>query len=143
MKILFLALLLSACSINPHTPSKQNELAETYTRLSLAYLAQNRNDLAVERAGRALKLKPDSARINYVYALALQRNFKYPAANEYFAKALKLRGGKYPEAKNAYAVNLCLQGQPVKGRALLTELLTDPTYTTPQLARENLKKCHG
>jgi len=138
---LVIAILLGACQTSPTTESKQNQLVQTYIKLSQAYLAQNRNNLALERASRALAIEPDNAEVNYTYALALQRNKLYAPADKYFIKAMSFKN--YPVAKNAYAVNQCLQGNVSKARKLFVELARDDNYSTPKIARENLKRCYG
>lgn len=140
--LLTLWILLVGCHTTSPAKQDQNQLVNTYVQLSTAYLEQDRTNLALQRASRAIVLMPENVQANYVYGLAQQQNKNYISASKFFKKSLDLSKGKYLEAQNAYAVSLCQQGQTAKAHRLLKELIKNQNYATPNLARDNLKKCY-
>lgn len=97
--------LLQACGGNP-SRSSPAEAAQANLNLGVAYLRQERFDLAVTALQRALAQDPRLVSAHSTIALAHDRLGNIDAAEEHYRRALQLDSSD-PNTANGYAVFLC------------------------------------
>lgn len=117
--IWFLLPLLVACSVSDtrdltddnlgeagQNPKKQNKNADIYINLAVAYLQENRLDVALQEGKKAVAADANSTNAHYVLALVYQRLGKLDLAEKHFKQALSIDRQNF-NVLNAYGSFLC------------------------------------
>ena len=109
-------------------------------RLAQAYLAAGKNDLAIDRATRALRSDPDAAQAHVVMGLVLEKLGDGGRAGEHYLRAAKLA----PEAGyvlNTAGVWLCEHARAAEAKDLFQRATQDLLYNQRQQAYFNGGRC--
>jgi len=114
--------------------------AEVNTQLAVAYLAQNRPDLALTKLQRALEEEPNLPAAHHTMALLRARLGEDKLAEEHFRRAISL-DPQNPEAHNNFGVFLCGRDRFPEAQKEFEAALANPLYRTPALALENAGLC--
>ena len=109
-------------------------------RLAQAYLAAGKNDLAIDRATRALRSDPDAAQAHVVMGLVLEKLGDSGRAGEHYQRAAKLapRAGY---VLNTAGVWLCENGRAAEAKGLFERATQDLLYAQRQQAYFNGGRC--
>lgn len=110
--------------------------------LSLAqnYLAEDRLELAMDRANRAYRSDPKSADVQIVMGMIRQRLGDTPRAGQHFAQAARF-GPESGHVLNVYGVWLCEQGNTAEADAMFVRATRDVFYKSREQALFNAGKC--
>lgn len=109
-------------------------------RLAHSYLNAGKLELAMDRAGRALRSDPDSADVHVVLGLIQARLGKQAAAGEYYARAARLAPGEgYVE--NVYGVWLCERGDSAAADQAFARGAGDPFFEGRTQIHYNAARC--
>lgn len=145
-----ISLLLISCSSKEQRPpvlSKDLSDSEVISRasdlniqLGMAYLQEERLDLARLKFRRALELEPDSAKaycsMGYYYEKAGDRD----QAKVSYEQAFQL-SPEDPAIQNSYGVFLCRMGEYRFGETLLLKAASHPHFEQVGLAYQNAAFC--
>lgn len=146
----FRGLLVSALSVTlfacatvqdqARDDKNQFQIADTNLRLGLGYLQQGREDAALEKIQKAVKVMPEYAEAQSSLALVYARLGEPEKAAEHYQRAVELK----PEdgaIQNNYAVFLCGQKKFAEAEEHFLTALKSRKYRTPAQAFENLGVC--
>lgn len=86
----------------------RNQNADIYINLAVAYLQENRLDVALQEGKKAVAADPNSTNAHYVLALIYQRLGKTDLADNHFKRSLVIDKQNF-NALNAYGSFLCQQ----------------------------------
>lgn len=109
-------------------------------RLAQAYLAAGKNDLAIDRATRALRSDPNAAQAHVVMGLVLEKLGDGGRAGEHYLRAAKLA----PQAGyvlNTAGVWLCENGRAAEAKGMFERATQDLLYNQRQQAYFNGGRC--
>lgn len=129
--------LLTGCASDGN---KTRDLAQIYTQMGATYFKRGDYALARERLERALENKPDYAPAHQVMAEVFSRQNRLADAERHYHTALELDGDN-PTLLNNYAVFLCGNNRLADSEQYFLRAVSDPDYSTPALAYENLGMC--
>jgi len=135
-----MALLLVACATTPE-PKQPPASAVTHYELGRAYFDAGNYRLAIPEFSRAVELNPSDPIYRSDLGLAFMFTRNLDEAIKQFEEAIKI-DKRYTPAKNNLASAYMLKGDLERARILLTEVLNDPLYPTPQFAYFNLAKIY-
>ncbi len=135
-----MVLLLVACATTPE-PKQPPASAVTHYELGRAYFDAGNFRLAIPEFSRAVELNPSDPVYRSDLGLAFMFTRNLDEAIKQFEEAIKL-DKRYSPAKNNLASAYMLKGDLERSRVLLTEVLNDPLYPTPQFAYFNLAKIY-
>lgn len=139
--LLFLLLVLfSGCATVQKTETTAERSAELNVQLGLDYLMQNRLDLAQVKLERALERDPDSARVNWAYAMLQERLEKPKLAEKYFRRGIQ-RDSKDAEAMNNFGAFLCKQNRPEEAFRIFERAGKIVLYPAREVAYFNAGLC--
>ena len=134
-------LLLSGCASKVERADFDAEKAsKANTELGVAYLAQGRYNISMEKLKKALKYNDDNADAHHYIAELYRRLKQNNLANEHFSTAMDLKD-EDSAIKNNYGIFLCGTGSYNKGLELFKLVLTDPLYREKGRAYENMGFC--
>ena len=109
-------------------------------RLAQAYLAAGKNDLAIDRATRALRSDPDAAQAHVVMGLVLEKLGDSGRAGEHYQRAAKLA----PDAGyvlNTAGVWLCEHGRAADAQVMFDRATRDLLYAQREQSYYNGGRC--
>lgn len=138
-----LALALGACSTPGnfrHAQGHDNSPAVINTQLGIAYMGDNKLDLAMKSLRKALKQDPDLVLTHDAIAVLYERLGELDKANHHFRRAVEL-DPKDSNAQNNYGAFLCRRGRYKEAGAHFQAALSNPLYANPQRAWFNWGYC--
>lgn len=109
-------------------------------RLAHSYLNAGKLELAMDRAGRALRSDPDSADVHVVLGLIQARLGKQEAAGGYYARAARLAPAE-GYVQNVYGVWLCEQGDSAAADQAFVRGAADPFFEGRAQIHYNAARC--
>ena len=108
--------------------------------LGVAYLAQGKNKVAMNKLKKALEFDDENANAHHYIAELYRRLEQNDLADAHFKEALDLNE-EDSSVKNNYGIFLCGTGSYEKGLALFNKVLADPLYAEKGQAYENMGLC--
>lgn len=132
---------LAGCAGTSNQSGSSSDVAQANLDLGVAYLRQNRPDLAVDFLERALRADARSAGAHNALALAHDALENLEEAEQHYERAVRLAPSD-PVIANSYAVFLCRRlnrwrdAEPHFQRAI-----SSPRYATPVAALTNAGYC--
>lgn len=139
MLLALVVLMLAGCSAGVGTKESQT-MAESQLELGVAYMEQERLDLARVHLEKALSTAPSRAEVHYALALLHLREENAELSEHHFRRSLE-RSTPYPEAQNGYGVLLCRLGRIDEALGYFQMAVTNPAYGTPEIANRNREIC--
>lgn len=136
-------LLLSACSQNiekNHYPPDGEEAAEINLQLGVEYMRRGRNDIALSRLTKALKLDDNYADAHNAIAVLYERLGLNADAQRHYQRAIALKPNN-SDIHNNYGQFLCKQQQWEKANQAFLKALENPVYQTPEIPYTNAGLC--
>lgn len=147
LQSLLFSFLLSGCVLQPlqsPTNEQQSEQAAAQLELGLAYLQQERLELARQHLLKALQYTAPEReawqKIHYGLALIDLRWGENTRSEYHFQQALSVARGD-PDAENGYGVLLCRLGRIEEAALHFQRAINSPQYRTPEVAMNNQKAC--
>lgn len=150
--VLFLPLLV-ACSVSDtrdlmddnlgeagKNPKKENKNADIYINLAVAYLQENRLDVALQEGKKAVAADPNSTNAHYVLALIYQRLGKLDLAENHFKRALAIDRQNF-NVLNAYGSFLCQKHQFAESYQHFDAAARNPLNQQKEIAFVNAGIC--
>lgn len=134
-----LSLLIAGCS-TVETDKQNAKAASINIRLGLAYLKQNRYEIASAKLKRALKAEPGSSKAHWAYALLQEKVGDFEQAETYYRKAIQLNDSD-AEAFNNYGAFLCKRARPYEGIESFEKAIAHPLYSRKEVAYTNAGIC--
>lgn len=119
---------------------KSRDLARIYTEMGATYFKRGEYAQARERLEKALGAQPDYVPAHQVLAEVFNRLGRPKDAELHYQKALEM-DGRNPTLWNNYAVFLCSNNREAESEHYFLKAVSDPDYSTPGLAYENLGMC--
>lgn len=116
------------------------QAARYNAQLGIAYLKENRLEIARDKIERALQQNSRDAAVQTAAGLLYERLNEEKRADKAYSTALRL-DPKNPEMQNNYAVFQCRRGQHAKGTKLFELAAKNPLYRTPAVAYANAGVC--
>jgi type IV pilus assembly protein PilF len=92
------------------TNNKNNQNADIYINLAVAYFQENRMDIALQEGKKAVAANANSTNAHYILALIYQRLSKLDLADTHFKRSLAIDGQNF-NVLNAYGSFLCQKHQ--------------------------------
>ena len=135
--------LLSACSQNiegnNHLPDEE-AAAEINLQLGVEYMRRGRNDIALNRLTKALKLDNNYADAHNAIAVLYERLGLNADAERHYQKAVALKPNG-SDIYNNYGQFLCKQKQWEEANQAFLKALENPVYQTPEIPYTNAGLC--
>ena len=131
--------LLGACA-STGRQAESARAAAINARLGLAYLEQNKLELAETKLNRALAQAPRSSLVHWANALFYEKLGNDGLAEKHFREAIRLNS-RDTDALNGYGAFLCRQGRVEEGLKTFRKMADNPEYVTPEVAYANAGKC--
>ncbi len=116
------------------------EVANANMNLGIEYMRQGAYERALYNLERAIQAKPDFAPAYNVMGLLYQRLGDTTAAENYFAKAIKLDPSD-SSIYNNYGSLLCSNNRREEALEAFTTAATNPLYDSPEIAYTNAGIC--
>ncbi len=140
-----LAFALSGCSTLSgsdfrHIRGHDTNLAAINTQLGIAYMGDNKPDLAMRALRKALQKDPDLVLAHNAIAVLYERLGEFDKADRHFRRALDL-DPKNSNAQNNYGAFLCRRGRIKEAEAHFRAALDNPLYAHPEQAWFNRGFC--
>ncbi|HEX6995023.1 MAG TPA: type IV pilus biogenesis/stability protein PilW [Gammaproteobacteria bacterium] len=135
-----LGALLSGCAGVGGRASSDSAAAQANLNLGVAYLRQNRPDLAVDNLERAVRLDPRLAAAHNALAVAYDELGQSDEAERHYERAIRLEPAN-PNIANAYAVALCRRSRWEQAEPYFRRAISNPRYETPAEAATNAGHC--
>ncbi len=140
-----LAFALSGCSTISgsdfrHIRGHDTNLAAINTQLGIAYMGDNKPDLAMRALRKALQKDPDLVLAHDAIAVLYERLGEFNKADRHFRRALDL-DPKNSNAQNNYGAFLCRRGRIKEAEAHFRAALDNPLYAHPEQAWSNWGFC--
>lgn len=138
-----LVLAIAACSTAPpqatpmEDPAKR---ADVHVQLAASYLQRDQIETAREELQKALVIKPDHTRANYVMAVLQSRLGKKELAEQYYRRALQA-DAENSEAAHDYGVFLCQNNQVEPALERFNQALSNPLYRGRVLSALRAGEC--
>lgn len=134
--------LLSACSRNiednHHPPGE--EAAEINLQLGVEYMRRGRNDIALNRLTKALKLDDNYAEAHNAIAVLYERLGLNAQAKQHYQRATTLNPND-SDIYNNYGQFLCKQQHWEEANQAFLKALENPVYQTPEIPYTNAGLC--
>jgi type IV pilus assembly protein PilF len=138
-----LVLLISACGRNideNHHPFDEEEAAEINLQLGVEYMRRGRNDIALNRLTKALKLNDNYADAHNAIAVLYERLGLNADAQRHYQRAIALKPNN-SDIHNNYGQFLCKQQQWEEANQAFLTALENPVYQTPEIPYTNAGLC--
>ena len=135
--------LLSACSRNieeNNHPPDEEEAAEINLQLGVEYMRRGRNDIALNRLTKALKLDDNYADAHNAIAVLYERLGLNADAQRHYQRAIALKPND-SDIHNNYGQFLCKQQQWEEANQAFLKALENPVYQTPEIPYTNAGLC--
>lgn len=120
--------------------SKRNQSADIYINLAVAYLQENRLDVALQEGKKAVAADANSTNAHYVLALIYQRLGKLDLADTHFKRALAIDGQNF-NVLNAYGSFLCQKHQFAESYKHFDASVKNPLNQQREIAFTNAAIC--
>lgn len=133
-------LQLVACQQTNVRDSDKRDLASTYVQLGVAYMQEDRMDIALEKFNRALEIDSAYSPAHNGIAILYSRLGENDNAEKHYRKAISL-GSRDSRALNNYGQFLCEQGRYVEAEEKFVAAVSNPLYQSPALALANAGIC--
>jgi len=114
--------------------------ADIHTQLAAQYMERNMLEISLEELNKALAIKPDHSRTNYVMAVLQTRMKDYDEAERYYKRALK-SNPRNSEAAHDYGAFLCEQGKVDEAFRYFEQALANPLYIGVMLTNLRTGEC--
>lgn len=137
---ILVVLQLMACQQSNVRDSDRRSLATTYVQLGVAYMQEDRLDVALEKFNRALELDSAYSPVHNGIAILYSRMGENEHAEKHYRKAISL-GPKDSRALNNFGQFLCEQGRYVEAEEKFVAAASNPLYRSPALALANAGVC--
>jgi len=138
---LLLLLVVSGCASKVEKAGVDyKKAAIANAELGVAYLAQGKYKVAMNKLKKALRFDDENVSANHYIAELYRRLEQNDLANQYFEKALDLDDND-SSIKNNYGIFLCGTGSYEKGLKLFNRVLADPLYANKGQVYENMGLC--
>lgn len=139
--MVLLALLgIVGCATAEERSGDASAAAEANLKLGVAYLRQDRLELAQEKLGKALQQNPRNPQVHSALAVLNERLGKPSRVDSHYRAALRLAPDD-PEIQNNYAVYLCQSGRVREGVKRFEQAASNALYRTPETAYTNAGVC--
>ncbi len=123
---------------NPH--AKLNSNSSIYSNLAIAYMRENRMDIALQEGKKAVAAGPNDANAHNVLALIYQRLGQDGPAETHYKKAVSLDSRNF-YALNAYGSFLCTRKRVDEAIKNFEAAVTNPLNRQPEFAFTNAGIC--
>lgn len=133
-------LLLAACQQSNVRDSEKKSLASTYVQLGVAYMQEDRLDIALDKFNRALELDSSYSPAHNGIAILYTRLGEEDKAEKHYRKAVSL-GPKDSRALNNFGQFLCERGRYAEAEEKFLAAVSNPLYRSPSLALTNAGVC--
>jgi len=138
---LLFVLVISGCASKVEREGVDyKKAAIANTELGVAYLAQGKYKIAMNKLKKALNFDDENASAHHYIAELYRRLEQNELANNHFKEAMDL-DEEDSSIKNNYGIFLCGIGSYEKGLALFNKVLADPLYADKGQAYENMGLC--
>lgn len=136
------AALAAGANAQERAPSEDPDVtaARLNAQLGIEYLKADNIAAAQEKIDRALQQNPREPAAHTAAGLLYERLREPRKADTHYARAMRLDSTN-PDMQNNYAVFLCRNGEPARGRKLFERAATNPRYRTPEIAYANAGVC--
>lgn len=138
--LIFLGLLLAACTTISNTPKTNPEAAIDNTKLGLLYLQQHKIEPAKAKLLLAMQQDPNSPIVLDSMAYFIEQTGDSSKAKAFYLKAIDLKP-ENSELKNNYGAYLCRQKQYKKAIKYFLLAARDINYLYTAKAYENAGLC--
>lgn len=137
--------LLNACASSTVQNFKDenyvpNKVADINLQLGVEYMRRGRNDIALNKLQKALKLDPQYAKTHNALAVLYERLGLANEAKQHYQTALTLTP-KGSDIHNNYGQFLCQQNQWKEAEKHFLQALENPVYQTPEIPYTNAALC--
>lgn len=140
--VLISSMLLNGCATPNSAPVEGDQnAAEAYTQLGVAYLERDNLPRALNALDRALEINPRHAEALQALALVYQQQGESELANRYFEQAVNA-APSFTQARNNYAAFLYEQAQFTAACEQLEIASQDAQYANRALLFTNLGQCY-
>lgn len=140
--VLVSSMLLAGCATSGSTSSQaDDDAADAYTQLGVAYLERDNLTRAFSALDRALEINPRNAEALQALALVYQQQSENELANHYFQQAINT-APSLTRARNNYAAFLYQQGQFNAACEQLEIASHDAQYANRAQLFTNLGQCY-
>jgi len=120
--------------------SSPAEAAQANLNVGIAYVREQRYDLAIEALTRALNIQPRLADAHSTIAIAYDQRGDVELAEEHYKRATELEADN-AVAANSYAVFLCRRGRWNDAEPYFRSAANNRRYPTPDVALTNAGIC--
>jgi type IV pilus assembly protein PilF len=144
-RLLLVVLLLTACTSpqgpGPLDPTHAQASAKIHTQLAASYYDRTQYGVALQEVAAALRAESDFAPAYAVRALIHMALHEDDKANADFLRSLRLDSTN-SDTHNNYGWFLCQRGKTKDAIRQFQDALSNPLYTTPEMAYANLGNCY-
>jgi type IV pilus assembly protein PilF len=137
-------LFLNGCTTvsEPAAPraASTGEAAQANLNVGIAYVREQRYELAIEALTRALDIQPRLADAHSTIAIAYDQLGDLELAEQHYRRATELEENN-PVAANSYAVFLCRRGRWQEAEPFFRAAADSRRYPTPDVALTNAGIC--
>ena len=137
---LFLAAVLTSCSIWTENTAKNDSSASIYLQLGVRYLDMNKLEVAKENLQLALDKEPNNAQVHNAFAFLYEKLNDYDSAKVHYEKALNAAPDDW-SVQNNFGRFLCDRGEYKSGMALLMQAISTQLNDRQWLALTNAGRC--
>jgi type IV pilus assembly protein PilF len=137
---LLLVVMLTACTMVPVGPSKDEKASKINVQLGVGYYQQGNLEQANEKLLKALRQDPESSQAHYAYAVLQHRFLHKEKAEEHFRKAIEL-DPQNSEALSNFGAFLCNQDRIDESIQMFMQAVENPLYKSPEVAYTNAAVC--
>ncbi len=136
--------ILTACAGQRTTPSageeERTKIAEINTKLAIAYMQDDDNELALKKLDKAVESDSRFAPAYSTRGLLYHRIGEYEKSDVNFKQALKIEPDN-SSILNNYGQALCQRGLHARGQEMFVKATKNPLYRTPEVALSNAGIC--
>jgi Tfp pilus assembly protein PilF len=135
--LLTLCLALASCAAQPSRQQQSREQADYHYQLSVGHFWAQEIPFALRELLAALEQQPNHPEALFLMGVIYQGRRDYPAAEDYYRRALQANPQMY-DCQNNLGTVLLAQSRWEEAEALYRELSRIPVYATPEHAHNNL-----
>ncbi len=114
--------------------------ADVHAQLAARYMSQDNLTVSLNELNKALAIKPDHSRSNYVMAVLQTRMKNFDEADKYYKRALKF-DPQNSEAAHDFGTFLCERGKSGQAMQYFKQALANPLYTGAMLTNLRAGEC--
>ncbi len=138
--LLFVSLILAACSTTPANKAQAPKQDETYVLQSVRYMHAGKLDEALASIQQALEVNPKSADAYTVAGLIYNKNNQPEQAQRYLQRALSI-DPNHSAAQTNYASFLCKHDKPFEAEKIFLAAATNNKNPQTEVAYTNAGLC--